>query len=130
MGLLFAACRHDHIPQRPPGGDGVERPTGDQNEVEQALFRIAQEALANAARHSGAARVSLLLNIDDGENPEVRLEVRDDGDGFDTEAARSAGFGLRSMEERMAVVGGSLEVESGSDGSRVVACCHAERKIQ
>ncbi|HHS97014.1 MAG TPA: HAMP domain-containing protein [Chloroflexi bacterium] len=77
-------------------------------EIEEAFFRVAQEALANVARHSRASRVWVRLDYDDG----VTLTVSDDGDGFDPTAAKGAGLGLRSMEERMAEVGGSLEVES------------------
>lgn len=75
-------------------------------EIEAALLRIAQEALANAARHSGAERVGVTLSYMDDE---VTLDVRDDGRGF---SAPTRGFGLNGMRERAARVLGTLEVES------------------
>jgi signal transduction histidine kinase len=85
--------------------------------VEQALFRVAQEALANVARHSGAATVDIRL---DGDIGRVRLTVEDDGRGFHP-AAQAGGIGLASMAERMAAVGGQLQVESQGNGTRVSA---------
>ncbi len=77
--------------------------------AEQALFRALQEALANVARHSGAARAEVGLAWDD---EGLRAWVRDDGRGFDPAAARGKGLGLASMEERIRSVGGTLEVDS------------------
>jgi two-component system, NarL family, sensor histidine kinase UhpB len=86
--------------------------------AERALFRIAQEALANAAKHAGAETVTIELDQDERE---ARLSVSDDGRGFDTGSA-SGGFGLQTMRERVEEVGGSLEVESAADlGTRVTA---------
>ncbi len=79
-------------------------------EHEQALFRIAQEALANVARHSGvrAARIALEYSDED-----VTLMVADAGRGFDTHAAPTDGsLGLHSMRERAAALGGRLELHS------------------
>lgn len=73
-----------------------------------ALVRIAREAVGNAARHSGAARVSLSLQR---EGSRVRMRVSDDGAGFDP-AAPAAGFGLTSMCERASSVGGDLKISS------------------
>lgn len=81
--------------------------------VELALFRVAQEALSNAEKHSGAARVSVGLAY---EAPGVRLLVSDDGEGFDQGSAGRIGavgsLGLRGMRERLHLVGGSLTVHS------------------
>jgi signal transduction histidine kinase len=78
------------------------------DEVESALFRIAQEALTNVAKHANATRVGLTLTyLDDV----LLLDVRDDGSGFDT-AIRTAGYGLAGMRERLSRIGGRLEVES------------------
>lgn len=74
----------------------------------EALVRIACEAVTNAARHSGASRVSLNLERD---GSRVRLRVSDSGRGFDTAVAGS-GFGLISMRERARSVGGELRVSS------------------
>jgi signal transduction histidine kinase len=73
-----------------------------------ALVRIACEAVNNAARHSGAARVSLRLQH---QGLSVRLRVSDDGSGFDT-GAQADGFGLTSMRDRATSVGGDLRISS------------------
>lgn len=86
--------------------------------LEQAFFRVAQEALSNVARHSNAGRVSVTLM---GENDEIMLSIVDDGSGFDPEIAMK-GVGLDSMSERLASVGGRLEISSQRrNGTRVVA---------
>ncbi|MGQ0576010.1 MAG: GAF domain-containing sensor histidine kinase [Pseudonocardia sp.] len=79
--------------------------------VEIALYRIAQEALQNVQKHAGASSVVLAFEVRDGR---VRLEVRDDGAGFDTAAdgARPGGYGIRGMAERAELVGGRLTVRS------------------
>jgi len=77
--------------------------------VESEIFRIAQEALTNAMRHSGARR--LLVELAFAETT-VRLRVRDDGQGFDPEAAGHAGFGLQGIRERVKRLGGSLRLQS------------------
>ncbi|MCO6010713.1 sensor histidine kinase [Actinoallomurus purpureus] len=78
-------------------------------DVEVALFRVAQEALTNVAKHAGASRVGLTLSyLDDV----VLLDVRDDGVGFDPDVS-GAGFGLTSMRQRLLQVAGRLEIESG-----------------
>jgi signal transduction histidine kinase len=74
----------------------------------EVLVRIACEAIANAARHSGAGRVTLRLQRD---GSLVRLRVADSGSGFDT-AAPAAGFGLTAMRERALSVGGELRIRS------------------
>jgi NarL family two-component system sensor histidine kinase LiaS len=85
--------------------------------VEEALFRVAQEALANVARHSRAAQAQVALA---GGTGETTLLVQDNGAGFDA-GAPSQGLGLRSMRERLAAVGGTLRVDSGPAGTSVVA---------
>jgi len=75
----------------------------------EALVRVACEAITNAAKHSGAARVSLRLERD---GSLVRMQVADRGCGFDTSDPRG-GFGLVSMRERVHSVGGELRIRSG-----------------
>ncbi|MDI3409366.1 GAF domain-containing sensor histidine kinase [Streptomyces cavernicola] len=78
---------------------------------EEAMLRVAQEALHNALRHSGATRVCVLLQkLGQG----AELSITDDGSGFDTGAVRRAGrhLGLVSMKHRAGGVGGRLTVES------------------
>ena len=89
-------------------------------EVEEALFRVAQEALANVARHSGATRVGVELVY---ETDVVVFSVVDDGRGFESTGDRP-GFGLRSMRERLAKLGGEVRLESAPGrGTRVVCSC-------
>ncbi|MGW3669327.1 GAF domain-containing sensor histidine kinase [Streptomyces sp. NPDC005141] len=78
---------------------------------EEAMLRVAQEALHNALRHSGATRVGVTLVR---RGPGAVLRVTDDGSGFEPTAIRSAGrhLGLVSMRDRASGVGGTLTVES------------------
>src|SRR5262245_25311757 len=82
-------------------------------EIEVALLRTAQEALANVAKHAGATRARLTLTF---MGDVVTLDVRDDGAGFAVAAGRGpgegSGFGLTGMRERIARVAGSLVIES------------------
>jgi len=73
------------------------------------VYRVAQEALANAARHSGAASVAVELRRDRGE---AELSISDDGRGFAFDEAEG-GLGLGGMRERALLVGGELSVVSG-----------------
>jgi two-component sensor histidine kinase len=86
-----------------------EAPSGLPAEVSVCLFRIAQEALRNVARHSRASRVSLEVTKRNGE---VRLSVKDDGVGFVPAQRRIRSLGHASMRERARLVGGAVEVES------------------
>ena len=78
-------------------------------DVEVALFRVAQEALANVAKHSDATTVGITLSYMDDV---VVLDVRDDGRGFDLPDRAGGGFGLTAMEQRVHRVSGTLTVES------------------
>jgi signal transduction histidine kinase len=82
------------------------------------LFRIAQEAVANALRHAGATTVSITLASDD---QSLRLEVQDDGRGFGA-GEEEDGIGLRSMRYRAGLVGGSLAIQSGEGAGTRVIC--------
>jgi NarL family two-component system sensor histidine kinase LiaS len=77
-------------------------------EIEQTIFRILQEALANIARHSNANQVEIDLIY---KTDHVTCTIRDNGGGFDLEN-RDGGHGLRSMAERATAIGGDLEIES------------------
>lgn len=93
-------------------------------ELTTALYRVAQEAISNIARHARASAVMIACTIDDHH---VVLEIEDDGAGFDP--ARVAqpketgeGLGLLGMRERLALVGGQLDIESEPGrGTRVIA---------
>jgi len=80
-----------------------------QPEVEDSLFRICQEALANIRRHSRARTAQVHLTCDAGA---ARLLVRDDGIGFDPEAPREGSFGLIGIEERARRCGGTVRITS------------------
>lgn len=90
-------------------------------EVGSVLYRVAQEALRNAARHAEARHVELRVRHDAAS---ATLEVIDDGRGFDVKRAeeRRPGMGLFSMRERVSLVNGTLTVTSApARGTRVVA---------
>jgi PAS domain S-box-containing protein len=90
------------------------------NDVSLCLFRIAQEALQNAVKYSGTTEFKVeLYRLDD----EIRLVVADKGAGFDVrEARRNGGLGLVSMQERIQLVHGKLDVESSPGmGTEVIA---------
>jgi PAS domain S-box-containing protein len=104
-----------------------EEALGDERlppEVETALFRVAQEALTNVHKHAPSARVRITLRR---LNDTVRLQVRDWGPGFNPEKITDGGgpgerLGLSSMRERVALLGGHLEVHSKpGEGTEVVA---------
>ena len=77
-------------------------------DVEQAIYRVSQEALANVARHSHARRVDISL-VYNGDS--VQLSLADDGCGFDA-SVKSQGMGLRSIRERVSSVHGTVQVQS------------------
>jgi len=87
-------------------------------EVETALYRIVQESLTNVVKHAQARRVSILLARKVGA---VKAVVEDDGQGFDPAEQTDDGYGLMGMRERLALLGGRLEVESGHDGGTTIA---------
>lgn len=83
------------------------------SELETACFRIVQEAVTNAARHARASRISVVL---ERAGQDLVLLISDDGAGFDMKARTSAAtLGLRSMEERVQAVGGSITIDSAPD---------------
>jgi signal transduction histidine kinase len=92
------------------------------NETCGSLFGIAQEAVANAGRHSKASEVAVSVRSLDGE---VVLRVQDDGEGFDEAAAlisdEPGHIGLVTMRERAEMIDGTLTIESGRDGTAVIA---------
>ncbi len=109
---------------RSPHGAGVECDVDATltlgAEADREVLRVAQEALHNALRHAGAARVVVALHEREGR---IALEVRDDGVGFDPDDPdlRSRHLGLTSMEERAARLGGALSIRSSpGEGTAVV----------
>ncbi len=98
---------HKDVPQRVPP------------EIALCLFRVMQEALHNAVRHSGVRQFAVQL---EGTSHALRLTVRDEGVGFDAGTTASRGLGLTSMKERLKLVGGTLSIQSQlKQGSTIVA---------
>jgi len=90
-------------------------------EVGISLFRVIQEALHNAKKHSGVGRVEVELAE---HSNEVHLSIRDSGRGFDTEAAsQGQGLGLTSMKERVRLVNGTFAIESKPMGGTAIHVC-------
>ncbi len=91
-------------------------------DIEVAIYRVVQEALTNASRHSNAQIVSIILERDD---TQVRVTIEDDGVGFDVEKMMSSPvenrrLGLLSMQERVQMVGGEFKIDSGAGTTIVV----------
>jgi signal transduction histidine kinase len=106
-------------------GRDPARPTP---EVEGTTYRVVQEALTNAVKHSEATHIDVEVREDE---KSIDIVVRDDGRGFDAEAvAGAAGFGLLGMRERIALVGGSLEVDGApGEGAEIRARVPVRRRM-
>ncbi len=85
-------------------------------EIQTVLFRVVQESLTNVARHSGAARASVVITASGGR---LRLVVEDDGCGFDTQEPTSR-LGLAGIRERIELLGGGLRIESSPGAGTAV----------
>ena len=84
-------------------------PTGIDPNIALCLYRVAQEALANAIKHSHAQHVCVDLT---GGSSSMTLTITDDGKGFDVDGAPKGGLGLMSMRERVESAGGVLEIHA------------------
>lgn len=89
-------------------------------QMQEVIYRVAQESLQNILKHSGASRVNLLLQESD---KKIRLSVSDNGAGFDAEkaAGKPMSFGLAGMRERVALLGGTLTIRSRPQKGTTVA---------
>lgn len=92
-----------------------------ENAVAVQLFRIAQEAVSNAVKHSKAAKVSIQLRRRENQ---VEMRIKDNGTGIPDHSVpgRGTGMGLLTMSHRARMLGGSLSVEPGKKGGTVVTC--------
>lgn len=89
--------------------------------MEETLFRIVQEALANVARHSQATMATITLT---SEQDTFRLEIDDNGRGFDCTVTQGRGVGLLSMQERVHTLGGTFLLKSApGKGTHIAVCC-------
>jgi NarL family two-component system sensor histidine kinase LiaS len=105
------------IQAQPTAGDGSVP-----SEMQLALFRVAQEALSNIARHSHASAVQIRLEMDE---QQVCLSIADNGQGFDPQRPVN-GYGLKSMRERLSALNGHLDIQSvPGEGTTVQARCPA-----
>lgn len=96
------------------------------------LYRIAQEAISNSLRHSQATEIGISLRRDGNH---VVLEVKDNGVGIPApdkcdRADRGAGMGLRTMQYRCGVIGGTFHIEAGPTGGTSIKCLVPEKAIQ
>jgi signal transduction histidine kinase len=104
--------------------DGVPRDLP--HDVSLTLFRVLQESLSNAMKHSGSSHFEVRLR---GGSGEVHLVVRDNGVGFDGDAAMNTqGLGLISMRERVALVKGTISIASQPQRGTDVHVCIPVRK--
>jgi signal transduction histidine kinase len=113
-GLVPTLVKHTDVLSRVFGQDIAVAVISERRleaEVELELFRIAQEALSNALKHAQASRIDVNVDL---ENHPVRLQIRDDGVGFDPASSlvRARHLGLTSMEERANEVGARFELSS------------------
>ncbi len=95
--------------------------------TKQVLLRVAQEALHNVVKHAAATSVTVRSSVEEGAPKEgapdgalLRLEVADDGVGFDTSLAYPGHLGLTSMQERVTALGGTLRIESAPQAGTTV----------
>lgn len=87
-------------------------------EIALCLFRVLQEALQNAVKHSGARQFEVLLKA---ASNEIQLSVHDAGVGFDLRKAMSGhGLGFTSMKERMKLVGGTVSIDSKLQSGTII----------
>lgn len=84
------------------------------------LLRIAQEAVTNAVRHACAERIA--ISFDCADRATMRLVVRDDGVGRNRAVRGTGGLGIRIMEHRARIIGGSLDIEDVPEGGTQVSC--------
>ena len=97
--------------------DALDNYGPEVRELETVVYRLVQESLTNVVKHAVATAVTVDVLAD---TDFVTVEVRDNGVGFDTSSSTS-GFGLAGMRERVFLLGGSLDISSGVDGTCVRA---------
>jgi PAS domain S-box-containing protein len=114
--LANTVCNRSGIPCRVRSGKGV---AVSDSLVVTHLYRIAQEAVQYAVKHSHARRVSITVRADKGK---IILSVRDDGIGLPIAAAKSEGMGLHTMRYRAAIINASVSITSGLKGGTTVTC--------
>ena len=119
---LETAISHLVHEQRKRGGPKIEFHSGVQFGkllpiLENALYRITQEALTNACKHSKSKKVTVAMTQ---EEQDVRLEVRDWGIGFDPDSVKEGHFGVEGIRQRVRLLGGRLTIESQPDSGTLI----------
>jgi len=89
--------------------------------VAATAYRIAQECLTNSLRHGSAREIVLRIERRSGAENALLVHVEDDGGGDAAKVARSPGFGLIGIRERVTALGGSLSIADANRGLRVAA---------
>jgi signal transduction histidine kinase len=102
----------------------VDVETALHRDLEVVLLRCAQEGLANVRKHSGASKAAVTLVA---RTSELSLRVSDNGSGFDP-AGQHSGYGLSGMRDRLALVGGTLDLETGEDGTTLLITLPTEER--
>jgi signal transduction histidine kinase len=85
--------------------------------MERQVFLLVKELVSNVVRHADAEHAGIAIEIGDSE---IAVEVRDDGSGFERAEVAETSLGLRSMEDRVAALGGSMLVETGPKAGTAV----------
>jgi signal transduction histidine kinase len=86
---------------------------------------VAQEAISNIVKHSKVKEARLELT---GNGDYLKLQITDHGTGFEYDPGREHGLGLLSMRERLRLVGGTLTIQSGPQGTEVLASVQIQKK--
>lgn len=124
-GGLIGALRHLVTRVKTPSGPDVDISVSEVSRIglsdaaSEHLFRIAQEALANALKHAHANAIKVRLEV---EHANVRLEICDDGDGLAASAVSAEGLGLRTMRYRASLLGASIKITRSAVAGTCVVC--------
>ena len=98
-------------------------------DIELALFRVVQEGLTNVQRHSGSQKAKLRMDRDSN----LTLEISDFGPGISANQSESAkplfkfGVGISSMQERVKMIGGRLNIDSNGEGTKLIVTIPLEK---
>lgn len=111
----LALVRHTGLFEAELKVQGEPRPLGFQKEL--ILFRIVQEGVNNALKHSGARTIRVLASY---QSSSLSIEIRDDGKGWDPSGSTPEGSGLRNMKSRAGLIGGSFDLQSTKNGTTIM----------
>ncbi len=92
------------------------------HEINEAIYRIIQEALTNIMKHAGECSVAISIAEQRDRGREIVVRIKDDGTGFDLGAVSTGSWGLMGIRERVETLSGHLTIESTSEGTNICAC--------